>query len=65
MSARTSYSEPIMAGELRDALRELRDDAHYDYMLSSERKSERAYERVQFCEKLALLLRLDLGPVDR
>lgn len=45
------------------ALLELREDAHYEYMNGSERRSERAYERREFIEKLAKLLALDLGPL--
>lgn len=54
---------PIMREEFRDALRELRNDAHYEYMMGSERASERGADRCAFVEKLAKLLRLDLGPL--
>jgi hypothetical protein len=50
---------------MREALKTLRQEAHYDYMLGSERVSERAFEREQFCLRFAGLLGLDLGPVKR
>lgn len=55
---------PLTRQELAAALRELRNEAHLDYMIASERASERAYDRKDFCERLAKLLGLDLGPLE-
>jgi len=59
------YSRFITRAEMANALRTIREDAHYDYLLSEGDKSERASEREDLCNKLAELLDLDLGPVER
>ena len=67
MTDENQNDRPVTRDELRRALRALRYDAHYAYVLGDARDpaTERAAERLRFVERFAELLSLDLGKVDR